>query len=58
MTFFAVTVSLFMIIFFLSSPLVCQDTLPDILVTLSSRNRTINQVLDEITLQTGYRFTL
>jgi len=51
------TASLFMIIFFLSSPLVCQDTLPYILVTVSSKNRPINQILDEITLQTGYRFT-
>lgn len=51
------TASFFMIIFFLSSPLVCQDTLSDNLVTVSSKNRTINQVLDEITLQTGYRFT-
>ena len=51
------TASFFMIIFFLSSPLACQDTLPDNLVTVSSKNRTINQVLDEITLQTGYRFT-
>jgi len=34
-----------------------QDSIPDIHITLTPRNRTINQVLDEITLQTGYYFT-
>ena len=34
-----------------------QDRIPGMLVTISPRNRTINQVLDEITLQTGYFFT-
>ncbi|MEN8157716.1 MAG: carboxypeptidase-like regulatory domain-containing protein [Bacteroidota bacterium] len=34
-----------------------QDRLPEIPVTLSSRNSTINQLLEEITLQTGYYFT-
>ena len=41
----------------LSDPLMGQEPLPDVRVTLSSRNRTINQILDEITLQTGYYFT-
>ena len=34
-----------------------QESLPSVRVTISSRNQTINQVLDEITLQTGYHFT-
>ncbi len=34
-----------------------QDRLPGIPVTLSSRSSTVNQLLDEITLQTGYYFT-
>ncbi|MEN8226563.1 MAG: carboxypeptidase-like regulatory domain-containing protein [Bacteroidota bacterium] len=48
---------LFMMILFLSPPLQCQDSIPEIHVTVSSKSRTINQVLDEITLQTGYNFT-
>ena len=38
-------------------PARAQDSFPQVLVTISSRNQTINQVLDEITLQTGYHFT-
>lgn len=38
-------------------PLHGQETLPEIKVTVSSRNSTINQILGEITLQTGYHFT-
>ncbi len=38
-------------------PVHSQESLPPVLVTISSRNQTINQVLDEITLQTGYHFT-
>lgn len=34
-----------------------QEALSDLRITLKPRNRTINQVLDEITLQTGYYFT-
>ncbi len=34
-----------------------QDSIPDVRITLSPRNRTVNQVLDEITLQSGYYFT-
>ncbi|RPI46724.1 MAG: hypothetical protein EHM46_00245 [Bacteroidetes bacterium] len=33
------------------------DTLPSVRITLAPQNRTINQVLDEISLQTGYNFT-
>jgi hypothetical protein len=45
------------VILFVSSSLAGQERLPEIPVTLSPRSRTINQVLDEITLQTGYYFT-
>ncbi len=41
----------------LSAPLTGQDTLPEIGITIDARNRTVGQVLDEITLQTGYDFT-
>jgi len=34
-----------------------QESLPSVLLTISSRNQSINQVLDEITLQTGFHFT-
>ena len=34
-----------------------QEVLSDLSITLDSKNRTINQALDEITLQTGYYFT-
>jgi hypothetical protein len=34
-----------------------QGTLPDTRVSVNARNRNINQILDEITLQTGYNFT-
>ncbi len=34
-----------------------QESLPDVKVSLNSRNRTINHILDEISLQTGYLFT-
>ncbi len=37
--------------------LFAQDTLPRIPVTLTSRTQTIQQALDEITFQTGLRFT-
>jgi hypothetical protein len=44
--------------FLLSSILVRgQESLPEVKVSVSSKNRSINQVLDEITLQTGYYFT-
>ena len=51
--------ALLLLIFFLSStlPLIAQESLPSVLVSVSSRNKTIDQVLEEITLQTGYHFT-
>ena len=41
----------------LSVPLKCQEPLPSVYVTVSSRNETVDHILDEITLQTGYNFT-
>jgi len=41
----------------LSLPSICQESLPPVYVTVSSRNQTVNDILDEITLQTGYNFT-
>ncbi len=43
--------------FLLALPVHGQESLPDVKVNISSRNQSINQVLDEITLQTGYHFT-
>jgi len=51
------TVPLISILLFSAGSLFAQGTLPPINVTVSARNQTINQVLDEITLQTGYYFT-
>ncbi len=48
---------LLILAFLLSSSLHGQDSIPGIRVTLSSKNMTVNQVLDEITIQTGYHFT-
>ena len=48
---------LFLLIPLLSSSLLCQENLPEVQVSVSSKNNTINEVLDEITLQTGYYFT-
>ena len=48
---------LLILILFSFVPVLGQEPLPTVPVTLSSRGRTINQVLDEITLQTGYHFT-
>ena len=46
-------------ILFLSAPLSLtgQDAIPDLQITLSPKTRTVNQVLEEITLQSGYYFT-
>ena len=44
-------------ILFSATPLSGQEILPQITITINSRNGTINQVLDEISLQTGYNFT-
>ena len=45
-------------ILLLSSVLVQgQESLPEVRVSVNSKNLTINQILEEITLQTGYHFT-
>jgi CarboxypepD_reg-like domain len=51
------TILLMILFFLLSSPLAGQNSLPSVRITIFSRNQTINQVLDEITLQSGYNFT-
>jgi len=45
--------------FFLLIPtlLKAQDSLPEIRISINAKNRTIPQILDELTLQTGYHFT-
>lgn len=50
-------VPLVIVSFLFTPPLHGQDALPRVQVTISSKNRTINQVLDEITIQTGFHFT-
>ncbi|HDS06458.1 MAG TPA: hypothetical protein ENO05_02425, partial [Bacteroides sp.] len=51
------TVFLFLTFPRFSPLLFCQERLPEIPITMDARNRTVRQVLDEITLQTGYYFT-
>jgi len=51
------TITLLSILILSASSLFSQGTLPPVQVSVSARNQTINQVLDEITLQTGYYFT-
>ena len=51
------TLALFSVLFFTSSAIYGQSELPRIHVSISARNKTINQVLDEMTIQTGYDFT-
>lgn len=50
---------IFMQILILAVPinLAGQEALSEIRINLQEKNRTINQVLDEVTLQTGYYFT-
>jgi outer membrane lipoprotein-sorting protein len=49
---------LLLVLYFLSqAPILAQESLPPVPVTISSRNHSINRVLEEITLQTGYHFT-
>jgi hypothetical protein len=50
-------IPLLFIIFYGCPELSCQDTLPQVKVSVSSGNSTVNQILDEIALQTGYDFT-
>jgi len=54
---YGLTLSFCIIALFFFPSLTGQSALPDIEVSVSSRNRTINHVLDEITFQTGYHFT-
>lgn len=49
--------SLQIVILFIAFPLAGQNILSVQLITINSRNVTVNQVLDEIALQTGYNFT-
>ena len=51
------TFPLLLFLFCTLSTLFGQNTLPSIPVSISARNESINQILDEITLQTGYYFT-
>ena len=51
------TLLLLILSLLISIPIRCQESLPPVMVTVSSRNQTINRVLDEITLQSGYHFT-
>lgn len=51
------TLLLLCISFHLPVPAHGQESLPSVTLNISSRMRTINQILDEITLQTGYHFT-
>ncbi len=51
------TLLLLMLSLLITLPIRCQESLLSVMVTISSRNQTINQVLEEITLQTGYHFT-
>ncbi len=45
-------------LFLLSSFLINgQEILPEVKVSLNAKNRTIQQILEELTLQTGYHFT-
>lgn len=48
---------LLMLSLFIYLPVRCQETLPNTLVTIHARNQTVNNILEEITLQTGYHFT-
>ncbi|MCK5134379.1 MAG: carboxypeptidase-like regulatory domain-containing protein [Bacteroidales bacterium] len=50
-------ISLFFIFVILSTTLQAQNRLPETRVSVSTKNRNINQILDEITLQTGFYFT-
>lgn len=50
-------IPLFFITVFFTHPIQCQNKLPETRVSVSSKNRTINHILDELTLQTGYFFT-
>lgn len=51
------TFPLLLFLFCTLTPLLGQNNLPSITVSISARNKSINQILDEITLQTGFYFT-
>ncbi len=51
------TFPLLLFLFCTFTPLLGQNNLPLITVSISARNESINQILDEITLQTGFYFT-
>ena len=51
------TFPLLLFLFCAVTPLFGQNNLPSITVSISARNESINQILDEITLQTGFYFT-
>jgi hypothetical protein len=51
------TLFLSILSFLIAHPIRAQESLPSDLVSISSRNQTIHQVLEEITLQSGYHFT-
>jgi len=51
------TLLLLLLALILVLPLRAQTSFPNVSISISSRNQTINQVLDEITLQTGFHFT-
>ena len=54
---FCLAVPFFLLLFGAVVPHSGQENLPSVTVTISARNETINQILDKITLQTGYYFT-
>jgi len=51
------TFPLLLFLFCSVTPLFGQNNLPSITVSISARNESINHILDEITLQTGFYFT-
>lgn len=51
------TFPLLLFLFCTLTPLLAQNNLPPVAVSISARNESINQILDEITLQTGFYFT-
>lgn len=48
---------LLMVFLLIFLPVHSQETLPSVLVTIQARNQTVNNILDEITLQSGFHFT-
>ncbi len=48
---------LFFILLLFATHVLSQNRLPETAISLSSRNRSIHQILDDIAIQTGYHFT-